>query len=193
MAGGPDAPQPRSMDRGKRTALLVIDMFNGYDHDDAEQLRHSAEAVVPVLTDLLRRAREAGCPVIYVNDNQGRWDTDASGLIELARSTAPAELIDPLLPQPGEAFIAKARHSVFFNSSLQYLLETEQLGRLILTGQVTEQCILYSALDAYLRHFTIAVPRDAVAHISSHLADAALEMMERNMHAHVVRAAELEF
>lgn len=188
-----DDAQPPGMDRGTRTALLVIDMFNGYEHDDADELRHSAEAVVPVLADLLQRARAAECPVIYVNDNQGRWDTDASGLIELARSTAPHELIDPVVPQPGEAFIAKARHSVFYNSSLQYLLETEQIGRLILTGQVTEQCILYSALDAHLRHFSIVVPRDAVAHISSHLADAALEMMERNMHAHVARAAELEF
>ena len=53
--------------------------------------------------------------------------------------------------------------------------------RLILTGQVTEQCILYTALDAYVRHFPVAVPPDAVAHIDAQLGDAALKMMERNM------------
>jgi nicotinamidase-related amidase len=68
-----------------------------------------------------------------------------------------------------------------------------QLGhdRLILTGQVTEQCILYSALDAYVRHFDVVVPRDAVAHIHADLADAALTMMERNMRAQVEAADDL--
>jgi nicotinamidase-related amidase len=53
----------------------------------------------------------------------------------------------------------------------------------ILIGQVTEQCVLYSALDAYIRHFELRVPRDAVAHIYPDLAEAALKMMERNMKA----------
>ena len=62
----------------------------------------------------------------------------------------------------------------------------------MLVGQVTEQCILYSALDAYVRHFAVAVPRDAVAHIHEELADAALRMMERNMSADVGDAAACE-
>jgi nicotinamidase-related amidase len=61
-----------------------------------------------------------------------------------------------------------------------------------MTGQATEQCILYSALDAYVRHFQVAVPRDAVAHIYEHLARAALEMMDRNMHAQITSADEVE-
>ena len=57
--------------------------------------------------------------------------------------------------------------------------------RLILIGQVTEQCILYSALDAYVRHYEIVVPSNAVAHIHHDLAGAALRMMQLNMSAHV--------
>jgi nicotinamidase-related amidase len=53
---------------------------------------------------------------------------------------------------------------------------------------VTEQCILYSALDAYVRHFEVAVAPDAVAHIHADLADAALRMMEINMSAQLVPA-----
>jgi nicotinamidase-related amidase len=64
------------------------------------------------------------------------------------------------------------------------------VGRIVLTGQVTEQCILYSALDAYIRHFEVAVPRDAVAHIHSHLADASLELMALNMDADVCDAGD---
>jgi nicotinamidase-related amidase len=63
--------------------------------------------------------------------------------------------------------------------------------RLILTGQVTEQCILYTALDAYVRHFSVCVPSDAVAPIDPDLGDAALRMMQRNMRAEIVRSGEL--
>ncbi len=69
---------------------------------------------------------------------------------------------------------------------LEYLLRQEQVDRVILTGQVTEQCVLYSALDAYVRRFQITVPRDCVAHIDGELAHAALRMMESNMRADVV-------
>ncbi len=62
----------------------------------------------------------------------------------------------------------------------------------MLVGQVTEQCILYSALDAYVRHFAVAVPRDAVAGIHREMADCALRMMERNMRAEVVAADDCE-
>ncbi|MDP8968692.1 MAG: isochorismatase family protein, partial [Actinomycetota bacterium] len=61
---------------------------------------------------------------------------------------------------------------------------------LVLIGQVTEQCILYSALDAYVRRFSVAVPRDAVAAIQADLAESALRMMQRNMGADVVRAED---
>ena len=87
-------------------------------------------------------------------------------------------------------FLVKARHSAFYATLLEYVLESEGVGRVVLTGQATEQCILYTALDAYVRHFQVTVPRDAVAHIHEHLAGSALEMMERNMHAEITNADE---
>jgi nicotinamidase-related amidase len=81
------------------------------------------------------------------------------------------------------------RHSVFYGTPLEYLLSNEGIGRLVLTGQVTEQCVLYSALDAYVRHFRVAVVQDAVVHIDEGLASAALRMMERNMRADIETAA----
>ena len=76
---------------------------------------------------------------------------------------------------------------------LEYLLGQRGIEHLVLTGQVTEQCILYSALDAYVRHYGVSVPRDAVAHIHEHLAEAAFEMMERNMDADLASADECSF
>ncbi len=75
---------------------------------------------------------------------------------------------------------------------MEYLLATEGIGRVVLTGQVTEQCILYSALDAYVRNFRLAVVADALAHVDDELAQAALRMMERNMRADLESAAEAD-
>ena len=72
------------------------------------------------------------------------------------------------------------------------LEEGRAVERVVLAGQTTEQCILYSALDAYIRHFEVAIPRDGVAHIHEHLADAAFEMMELNMDADISDADEIE-
>ncbi|MCW2859187.1 MAG: isochorismatase [Actinoallomurus sp.] len=86
--------------------------------------------------------------------------------------------------------VARTLHSVFYGTPLEYVLGREPVDELILAGQVTEQCVLYSALDAYLRHFAIKVPRDGVACIDRELGDAALRMMERNMRAEIVTAAD---
>jgi nicotinamidase-related amidase len=75
---------------------------------------------------------------------------------------------------------------------LEYLLGQREIGHLVLAGQVTEQCILYSALDAYVRHFEVSIPRDGVAHIHENLAAAALEMMERNMDAEITSCADVK-
>lgn len=87
----------------------------------------------------------------------------------------------------------KGRHSIFYGTAVEHLLRELGVERIVLAGQVTEQCILYSALDAYLRDFAVVVPRDAVAHIHRHLAEAALEMMGRNLHAEITEAAEVRF
>ena len=86
--------------------------------------------------------------------------------------------------------MTKVRHSAFYATSLAYLLNQLKPERLVLTGQVTEQCVLYTALDAYVRHFPVVVPRDSVAHIDPDLGDAALQMMEQNMSAEILDGAD---
>jgi nicotinamidase-related amidase len=171
-----------------RTALIVIDMINAYDFPDAEKLIPSAEKAVPVIRELIEQAAERDMPVIYVNDNFGHWRSNRDELIEEACESGHAHLVEPIKPGDDALFVVKARHSIFFQTPLEYLLNQEDVGSLILTGQVTEQCILYSALDAYIRHFDVRVPPDAVAHIYEDLADAALRMMERNMEADLTPA-----
>ncbi|MFI9802982.1 cysteine hydrolase family protein [Streptomyces sp. NPDC052301] len=174
-----------------KVALIVIDMINTYDHEDAELLIPSAGSVVPVIADLAERARRSSIPVIYVNDNFGEWRSHHGELLNHALEGPHAHLVEPLKPDADSLFVLKARHSIFFETPLHYLLQQQGIEQLVLCGQVTEQCVLYSALDAHIRHFQVIVPQDAVAHIHEDLARAALRMMERNMGARVCTSQDL--
>ncbi|WEH38264.1 isochorismatase family cysteine hydrolase [Streptomyces sp. AM 2-1-1] len=174
-------------------ALIVIDMINTYDHPDAEQLVPSVRTALPSLTGLVDRARSEGVPVIYANDNFGEWRSHHGELVETSLAGKNAELVRPLLPADNDLFVVKARHSIFYETPLEYLLKQLGADHVVLCGQVTEQCVLYSALDAHIRQLRVTVPEDAVAHIHADLAEAALRMMERNMSASVVKAEAVVF
>jgi nicotinamidase-related amidase len=144
------------------TALLIIDMFNDYRHEDGEDLATNVAEMLDPLHRLLTAARShGGVDVVYVNDNHEDFSVGGEGIVEAALSGRHPELVRPLVPTA---------------------------GTLILTGQVTEQCILYSALDGHLRHYDVIVPPDAVAHIDPQLGEAALKMMQRNMGAEIIES-----
>jgi nicotinamidase-related amidase len=173
------------------TALVVVDMLSTYEHEDAERLTRSVREVLPNIEQLIERATAADdVEVVYVNDLYGQWNAGRSELLERVMQGTYRELVEPIAPAEDALFVVKARHSIFYETPLEYMLRQQGIEQLVLAGQVTEQCILYSALDAYIRHMKVVVPRDAVAHIHEDLADAALRMMEINMRADVVDAAE---
>lgn len=176
-----------------RTALIVIDMLNTYEHEDADALVASVREVLPGITTLLRHARASASPVVYVNDNFGEWRSHHGEILGAALAGRHKGLVEPISPDENSLFVVKARHSIFFETPLAYLLGQLGAERLVLCGQVTEQCVLYSALDAHIRHFDVVVAQDAVAHIDAGLADAALRMMSRNMSADVCTVDQVEF
>jgi nicotinamidase-related amidase len=149
--------------RGEQTALLVVDMLNTYEHDDADRLAASVKDAVPQIAGLIERARRDSHPLVYVNDNYGDWNSSCEELAKRAMAGRHPDLVEPLLPRADDAFVIKARHSVFYSTPLEYLLQTMDVGRIVLAGQATEQCI----------------------------ARAACEMMERNMHAQIRPAADV--
>jgi nicotinamidase-related amidase len=173
------------------TAVVVIDMMNTYQHDDAEDLIPNVEKIIDPLADLVRRAREDdGVDLVYVNDNYGDFSAEFSDIVRAALDGARPDLIKPIAPVGASRLMTKVRHSAFYATALAYLLGRLETKRLILTGQVTEQCILYTALDAYVRHLPVVIPTDAVAHIDADLGKAALKMMEQNMSAELTTAAD---
>jgi nicotinamidase-related amidase len=170
-------------------AVLVIDMLNTYRHKDADVLAPNVAHIVEPLARLISQACERNdVDLIYVNDNYGDFNADFKDLVTSALDGERPDLVSPIAPPKAYLRVLKVRHSAFYAGSLDYLLGRLDTRRLILTGQVTEQCILYTALDAYVRHFEVVVPPDAVAHIDAEPGDAALKMMEKNMHAEIVPA-----
>jgi nicotinamidase-related amidase len=169
------------------TAVLVIDMLNTYDHPDAEVLAASVADVIDPITQLISTARERDdVELVYVNDNRGDFSAGRDELVDAALQGRRPDLVEPIVPDAGCSFLTKVRHSAFYATPLDYLLGRLEVGRIVLAGQVTEQCILYSALDGYIRHLDVVVPPNAVAHILPELGEAALKMMQRNMGADLI-------
>jgi nicotinamidase-related amidase len=171
-----------------RVAVIVTDMLNPYDHEDADVLADNVAGMVHAVARLVAEAGESDAELVYVNDNYGDFAATRDDLVRRALEGRRPELIEPIVPPEGVAFLQKARHSAFYSTALDHLLRQRSIDTIVLAGQVTEQCILYTALDAYIRHFDIRVATDAVAHIDPELGDAALRMMQRNMSVDILEA-----
>ncbi|MEA2167357.1 MAG: hypothetical protein QOF76_657 [Solirubrobacteraceae bacterium] len=169
-------------------AVVIIDMLNPYEHDDAEALAKNVESIIDPMRGLIGSAHDEDVELVYVNDNYGDFTATRHDLLRAACDGRHPELVDPIAPPEEAQFLAKARHSAFYSTALAYLLRERGVETVVLAGQVTEQCILYTALDAYVRHFAIRVPPDAVAPIDTDLGNAALQMMERNMRVELIEA-----
>lgn len=174
------------------TAVVVVDMLNSYRHVDAKPLAANVAEIIEPLAELVEHCRAGDqMDLIYVNDNYGDFTAGFAEIIASALHGARPDLVRPITPVSGDRMLTKVRHSAFYSTPLEYVLGRLGTRRLILTGQVTEQCILYSALDAYVRHLPVVIPVDAIAHIDAGLGAAALEMMRRNMAAELSTVAEL--
>jgi len=172
------------------SALIVTDMLNAYDFEEGDDLAANVEKALPNIQTLIDRAKAEDVPIIYVNDNYGDWNSSREELYAKALAGEHPELVEAIKPPDAASFVIKARHSIFYQTPLEFLLKQRDIDRIVLAGQVTEQCILYSALDAYVRQLEVAVPADAVAHIHADLAEAALKMMQTNMSADVEPSAD---
>jgi nicotinamidase-related amidase len=146
-------------------AMLILDLISDFRFEDGPALLRAALPAARRIARLKERARAAGAPVIYVNDNRGKWRSDRTQLIadSLNGDSPGHELVGLITPQPDDYFIFKPKHSGFFATPLAALLRHLGARKLILCGVTLEQCVLFTAMDAYLRDFELFVPRDCVA------------------------------
>ena len=176
-----------------RVALLLIDVINDLEFPGGELLLKQALPMARRLARLKRRAREAGIPAVYVNDNFGRWRSDLQALVEHSRGEVRGRpVVERLVPEKDDYFILKPKHSAFYSTTLDTLLDYLGARTLILTGLAGNICVLFSANDAYMRDFHLVVPSDCTA--SNHPRDnrRALALMETVLKADVTPSTGLD-
>jgi nicotinamidase-related amidase len=171
-------------------ALLIVDMLSDFDADELSPMFAAALQAAKKIASLRSRVSAAGIPVLYINDNMGRWRSAGPALVERATKTRRGRaIVDLLAPRFHDYLLLKPKHSVFFSTPLDTLLSYMGVRVLILTGMTSTQCILFSAMDAYVRDFKLYIPRDCVvserkrdAEVTEYLFRAKLKADTRESH-----------
>src|SRR6185369_11334399 len=146
-------------------ALLVVDMVSSWDFPDAGALAPAALAIAPRIGAIERRCRSVGVPVVFVNDNRGRWRSEFRELVRvsIAESATGAAIAKHLQPGDDDYSVLKPKHSAFYATPLDLLLRHLRVTRLVISGVASDQCIVMSAAEATMRDYDVVVPRDCIA------------------------------
>ena len=174
-------------------ALLLIDVINDLEFEGGERLIKHALPMAERLAALKQRAKAAGIPAIYVNDNFGKWRSDLRGLIRhcLDEDVRGKPIVERLRPDEDDYFVLKPKHSAFFSTTLETLLSYLNAHTLIITGIAGNICVLFSANDAYMRDFDLFIPEDCVASNEAEENRLALEQMQKVLKADITPSTKL--
>ena len=150
------------------SALLIIDVINDFAFPGGDDLARQMPPVVEAIDALRQRADAMQRPVIYVNDNFGRWRSNFDQVIEYcSRRGAPgAQVAQRLHPRKGDYFVLKPGQSGFYQTPLPTLLDHLKVSKLVLAGVAGDQCVLTTAMDAHMRDLALWIPADATASIT---------------------------
>ncbi|MGM7723292.1 cysteine hydrolase family protein [Metabacillus sp. Hm71] len=176
------------------TVLLMIDVINDMNFDGGKELVKNALPMAKKLLILKERVKKMGIPVIYINDNYGKWTSERAQIVStsLRNESIGKEVAELLKPEKDDYFVIKPKHSGFFSTTLETLLASLKAQRLILTGLQTDICVLFTANDAYMRNYQIYVPEDCVASEKIDDHTYALEKMKRLLHADTTPSTKLD-
>jgi nicotinamidase-related amidase len=177
------------------TVMLIVDMISDFNFADGEQLFDRTLPILENIAALRQRATNAGAPVIYVNDNFGKWQENFKEQIEyvLASSERGAQVARELLPGDEDYHVLKPQRSAFYQTPLEVLLSAMDVKRIIITGITTDICVLFTAHDAYMRGYHVTVPADCTAAVKKEFEDTALELIKRVADADIRSARDIEF
>jgi nicotinamidase-related amidase len=174
--------------------MLLVDVINHFEFPQGDCLLGNALRIAPALSRLKRRARQAGIPTLYVNDNFGQWRSNFSRLLDYClRPSAPGkEFVEQLRPDDEDYLVLKPMHSAFYQSPLDTLLRRLGARTLILTGLASNSCIVCTAHDANMREFRLFVPSDCCAARTEHEHRQAIEHIGAMTSGDVRRSTELD-
>jgi nicotinamidase-related amidase len=175
--------------------VVLIDVINDLEFPEAEQLLGYALPMAKRIKLLKQRARAAGIPVIYANDNFGRWQSNFNAQVEhcLQDGVRGRPVVELLAPDDDDYFVLKPKHSGFYCTALDILLEYLGVKTVILTGIAGNICVLFTANDAYLRDLNLIIPSDCVASNTESENRIALDQMQKILKADIRPLEELDF
>ena len=176
------------------TALVLIDLINDFEFPRGDELCAQTSPIAPRIAALKKRAAEAGIPVIYVNDNFGRWQSKFEQIVKhcLGDQVRGRAIVEQLVPGPCDYFVLKPKHSGFYQTPLELLLKHLGTQRLILTGVSSNSCVLFTANDAYMRDMELMIPEDCVAACNEEEHRFAMEQMKNMLKADTRPSAEID-
>jgi len=158
------ANEPFGIDKSARV-LVILDMISDFNFPDGAAVLQAARRIAPRIAALKARALCAHVPIIYVNDNLGRWRSDIQSILAHCQdpSARGRDVVRQIAPGASDFVLLKPKHSGFYATPLAALLEECGARELILTGISAHQCVLFTANDAHLRELKLIVPSDCVA------------------------------
>ena len=170
-----------------RKVLLLVDFINPLSFEGAELIAQAAVEAARSAARLKKQFHQDGACVIYVNDNFGQWRSDVRTLLRECKRAggAAAELARLLAPSKTDLMILKPRHSGFYATPLDLLLEQLGAKDLVITGLATDYCVKCTAMDAYVRGYRVAVPADCTAAESDQRRQGALMWMREVLKARI--------
>ena len=176
-------------------ALLIIDMINDFEFPGGDELFVAALPVAENIAALKQRAKQAGIPIIYINDNFGKWRSDfREQLAHCLDDGVKGEPIAQLLkPDQEDYSVLKPKHSAFYATPLDLLLAYLKVKMLVLTGIAGDVCVLFTANDAYMRDYHLCVPSDCIASLTAEENRHGLEQMQMNLDADIRPSSEIDF
>jgi len=177
-----------------RVAFLLVDVINDFEFEDSNEIFKNALAASTLIAAFKARVKSAGIPVIYANDNFGKWQSDFRKLLDhcLNDNVRGRPIAEALKPAEDDYFVLKPKHSAFYSTTLEVLLRYLGARVLILTGFASNNCVLFTAGDAYMRDFELVVPSDCVASPSLKDDQVALKLMQSVLKADTRPSTEID-
>jgi nicotinamidase-related amidase len=149
----------------EKTALIIVDMINKLDFPEARQLLKQAIPAAKRIAALKAKFNLKKRPIIYVNDNFRHWHSDWKALYQecLHENCLGRPLAQIVKPEDNDYFILKPKHSGFYLTPLELLLNECKIKRVVIVGVAGNICVLFTAHEAHMRGYSVVVPKDCVA------------------------------
>ncbi len=168
-------------------ALLLVDVIKDFEHEDGDRLLADFREHHGALVRALAEARADGCTVAYANDAPESQDADPSEIVRRAVEGKAGDLVQELVPQPGELFVVKPGYSGFHRTELDELLRERGVKAIDVAGTATEMCVFQTATDAVRLGFEVTVLANACASVDDRHEALALDYLEQVLGLSVVR------